>query len=189
MREAADADLVRRHLGGDADAFAELVRRHEARVYRIALRMTGRPEDARDATQEAFLSALRKLRSFRGDAAFTTWLHRVAVNACYDLLRRRARTPLAAEEGLALLDDVAAPGADPAERTAAAIDVRRALLEVPEEHRAVLLLHDVEDLGFPEISEALGIPVGTVKSRLHRGRVALARALGEPTGADGASNP
>lgn len=189
MERPTDAELVRRYLDGDGDAFAELVRRHETRVYRIALRMTGRPEDARDATQEAFLSALRKLKSFRGEAAFSTWLHRVTVNACYDLLRKRQRQPIASEGGLEALELVAAPDADPADEVGAALEVRRALAAVPEEHRAVLLLHDVEDLGFDEIAEILGIPVGTAKSRLHRGRVALARALGEPTGGPEASNP
>ena len=89
-----DEDLVRRYLSGDRAAFAALVERHERRVYNLALRMTGREEDARDATQDAFLTVLRKLSSFRGEAAFTTWLHRVTVNACYDLLRKRQRAPL-----------------------------------------------------------------------------------------------
>ena len=93
MDEASDRELVERAVGGDRFAFGLLVRRHERRVYNLAYRMLGREEDARDATQDAFLVAMRKLSSFRGDAAFTTWMHRVTVNACYDILRRRRRNP------------------------------------------------------------------------------------------------
>ncbi|HEX5951058.1 MAG TPA: sigma-70 family RNA polymerase sigma factor [Actinomycetota bacterium] len=176
----SDADLVRRYLEGDVEAFGALVERHERRVYNLALRMTGREEDARDATQEAFLSALRKLKTFRGEAAFTTWMHRVTVNACYDLLRRRQRAPLLRER-----DEDAGPRPEPASPDHAdevdlSIDVRAALLQVPLDFRAVLILCDVQDQSYEDAAEALGVPVGTVKSRLHRGRVALARALGPP---------
>lgn len=173
-----DEDLVRRYLSGDRGAFAALVERHERRMYNLALRMTGREEDARDATQDAFLTALRKLSSFRGEAAFTTWMHRVTVNACYDLLRKRQRQPL-----LDIGDDdrpgrEPPPAPDPADATSLSIDVQRALLEVPPDFRAVMILHDVQDLPQDEVAAILGIAVGTVKSRLHRGRVALARAMG-----------
>lgn len=181
MRESdVDADLVRRYLEGDVEAFGTLVERHERRVYSLALRMTGREEDARDATQDAFLSALRKLQTFRGEAAFTTWMHRVTVNACYDLLRRRLRAPLLRER-----DEDEGPRPEPgtpdhADEIDLSIDVRAALLQVPLDFRAVLVLCDVQDLSYEDAAEALGVPVGTVKSRLHRGRVALARALGPP---------
>jgi RNA polymerase sigma-70 factor (ECF subfamily) len=173
-----DEDLVRRYLSGDRGAFAALVERHERRMYNLALRMTGREEDARDATQDAFLTALRKLSSFRGEAAFTTWMHRVTVNACYDLLRKRQRQPL-----LDLGDDdrpgrEPPPAPDPADASNLSIDVQRALLEVPPDFRAVMILHDVNDLPQDEVAAILGIAVGTVKSRLHRGRVTLARAMG-----------
>lgn len=170
--QATDQELVRLFTQGDSAAFEEIVGRHEQRVYNLSLRMLGRPEDARDATQETFLAALRKLPSFRGDSALSTWLHRVAVNACYDILRRRKRR---AEEGLPE-DPGAAPG-DVADSSSEAVDVQRALAEVPEEFRAVLVLHDVQDLPFEEIAGILGVPIGTVKSRLHRGRVGLARLL------------
>jgi RNA polymerase sigma-70 factor, ECF subfamily len=175
-----DAELVRRYLEGDVQAFGTLVERHERRVYNLALRMTGREEDARDATQEAFLSALRKLKTFRGEAAFTTWMHRVTVNACYDLLRKRQRTPLLHER-----DEDDGPRPEPASPDHAddvdlSIDVRTALLRVPIDFRAVLILCDVQDLSYEDAAMALGVPVGTVKSRLHRGRVALAKALGPP---------
>lgn len=171
-----DELLVRRFLEGDDASFAELVRRHERRVYNLCLRMMGQPEDARDATQDAFLTALRKLRGFRGDAAFSTWLHRVAVNACYDILRRRQRRP---EEPLPE-EPGPLPG-DIAETVADVVDVQAALLLVPEEFRAVLILHDVQDLPYDEIADIVGVPLGTVKSRLHRGRVALAALLSGTT--------
>lgn len=167
-----DEELVRLFASGDTPAFEELVHRHENRIYSLCLRMLGRPEDARDATQETFLSALRKLPSFRGDAAFTTWLHRVAINASYDILRKRKRR---AEE--ALPDDPGQAAGDVAETTAEAVDVQAALGRVPAEFRAVLVLHDVQDLPYDEIAEILDVPVGTVKSRLHRGRLAMTAAL------------
>jgi RNA polymerase sigma-70 factor, ECF subfamily len=176
-----DRDALERFRGGDARAFEELVLRHERRVYNVCLRMLGRPEDARDATQDAFISVLRRADSFRGQSAFSTWLHRIAVNACYDLLRKRQRAPLLDAEP----SEPGPPSPDPAEAAAEALDVRDALLEVPPEFRAVLVLHDVQDLPYEEIAAVLDVPVGTVKSRLHRGRVALARALrGTPGPAD-----
>jgi len=175
--EERDEDLVRRSAGGDRSAFGILVERHERRVFNLALRMTGREEDARDATQEAFLAALRKLSSFRGEAAFTTWLHRVTVNACYDLLRKRQRAPLL--DRLPDHEPEPPPSPDPADLTALSIDVQRALLHVSDDYRAVMILHDVQDQPYEEVARILRVPVGTVKSRLHRGRVALARALGE----------
>jgi RNA polymerase sigma-70 factor (ECF subfamily) len=179
--EPRDEDLVRRFQAGDEGAFALLVGRHERRVYNLALRMTGREEDARDATQDAFLAALRKLHTFRGEAAFTTWMHRVTVNACYDLLRKRQRAPLPLGGPRAGEEDAPRPepaSPDHAEDVGTAIDVRRALLQVPEDFRAVLILCDVQDLSYEDAAAALGIPVGTVKSRLHRGRVMLGRLLG-----------
>lgn len=153
-----------------------LVERHERRVFNLALRMTGREEDARDATQDAFLTALRKLSSFRGEAAFTTWMHRVTVNACYDLLRKRQRNPLL-DRGDDFLPLEPPPAPDHADDTSLSIDVQRALRRVPPDFRVVMVLHDVQDLPQDEVAAILGIPVGTVKSRLHRGRVALANAL------------
>jgi RNA polymerase sigma-70 factor, ECF subfamily len=175
---ARDEDLVRRYLSGDRAAFAALVERHERRVYNLALRMTGREEDARDAAQDAFLTVLRKLSSFRGEAAFTTWLHRVTVNACYDLLRKRQRAPLLerGEDDLPALEPPPAP--DHADASSLSMDVQRALLQVPEDFRAVMILHDVHDLRQEEVAAIVGVPIGTVKSRLHRGRIALARAIG-----------
>jgi RNA polymerase sigma-70 factor (ECF subfamily) len=172
--EPSDADLVTRAVHGDDDAFADLVRRHERRVYNVAYRMLGREEDARDAAQDAFLSCYRKLSSFRGDAAFTTWLHRITVNASYDVLRRRKVAPAGQDEA-----PEPPPTPDHADETAGTVDVQRALLLVGLEHRAVLVLHDVRGLAYEEVAAILEVPVGTVKSRLHRARVALGRVLAE----------
>lgn len=171
MSSPPDEELVRRFLAGDRPAFSALVERHERRIYNLAYRMLGRPEDAADATQEVFLACWRKLGGFRGASAFTTWLHRVAVNVCYDVLRRRGREAPAAEE----IDPPPAP--DHADDAAGALDVQRALARVPEEFRTVLVLHDVQGVPYEEIAEILGAPLGTVKSRLHRGRAALGRLL------------
>jgi len=171
----SDEELVRRYLDGDGGAFSDLVRRHETRVYNLAYRLLGNADDAREASQEAFLTCVRKLRGFRGDSAFGTWLFRVASNASYDVLRRRQRTPTPVEE----LPETATSH-DEAEGAAGAIDVQRALVQVPEEFRLVLVMHDVQGMPYEEIAEAVGVPVGTVKSRLHRGRVALGRLLGAP---------
>jgi len=174
-----DEELVARTVAGDRDAFAALVQRHERRVYNLTLRMMDNDQDARDAAQEAFLTAFRKLSSYRGEAAFTTWMHRVTLNACHDLMRKRGRAPLLALDPN--VEPPAPPAPDHAETSAGAIDVRRALAEIPEDFRAVLVLHDVQDLAYEQIAQALDLPLGTVKSRLHRGRVALARIMtGEP---------
>jgi RNA polymerase sigma-70 factor, ECF subfamily len=171
--------LVRRAANGDRGAFTELVRRHERRVYAVAMRMLGREEDALDATQDTLLTVYRKVGQFRGDSAFTTWLHRITINACYDILRTKARQPMLHVAGE---DDMEREQGPPVEDHAAAvaggIDAARALQAVPEDFRAVLILADVHDLPYEEIAEILEIPVGTVKSRVYRGRVALARAMG-----------
>jgi RNA polymerase sigma-70 factor (ECF subfamily) len=184
--ETSDRELVGRFQAGDSEAFVELMRRHERRVYNIAFRMLGRQEDAHDATQDAFLSCYRHLASFRGDSAFSTWIHRIAVNACNDLLRKRS--PM-----LSLDDELGPeppPSPDHADQAAGATDVQRALMEVPPDFRVVLILHEVQDVPVEEIARALELPIGTVKSRLHRGRAALGRALvREPEGVPGPSKP
>ncbi len=177
-----DRTLVRRFQAGEDDAFVELMRRHEGRVYNLAYRMLGGPEEARDAAQDAFLACYRNLGRFRGESSFTTWLHRVAVNACYDVLRRRHPTASLDEE---LTEPAPAP--DHADRAVLAADIQRGLLKIPAEFRAVLILFEVQDLSIEDVATALGIPAGTVKSRLHRGRVALGRALGAGGGSAVAS--
>jgi RNA polymerase sigma-70 factor, ECF subfamily len=175
-----DEELVRRFLLGDTDAFERLVERHRQRVYNLCLRVLGDPEDAADAVQDTFLSVLTKLRQFRGDAAFTTWMHRVAVNACYDLSRKRRREPLLRLAGDQDLpeSELGAPAPDHAEESAGTQDAVAALREVPEEFRVALVLADLHDMAYEQIAKVLDVPIGTVKSRVHRGRVALARAMG-----------
>lgn len=160
-----------RSVRGDRAAFGTLVERHESRVYNVAYRMLGRAEDATDAMQDVFLTCWRKLEGFEGRSAFTTWLYRITVNACYDALRRRSREQPAEEE----LPEIAEP--DATEASDAAIDVHRGLAAIPEEFRAVVILHDLQGQPYEDIAEALGAPVGTIKSRLHRGRIALGRVL------------
>jgi RNA polymerase sigma-70 factor, ECF subfamily len=176
-----DELLVRRFLEGDPAAFDTLIKRHETRIYNVCLRILGNREDARDAAQDAFLTALRKLDQFRGDAAFTTWMHRVTVNACYDSLRKRKRQPMlriATDDEHQLEPELGDPEPDHAEGVAGEIDITRALAAIPEGFRVVLVLADVQDLPYEEIARVLEVPLGTVKSRVHRGRVALARAMG-----------
>ncbi|MEX2101468.1 MAG: sigma-70 family RNA polymerase sigma factor, partial [Actinomycetota bacterium] len=190
-----DALDVKRAQRGDTSAFSELIERNERRTYNLALRVCGDAELARDATQEAWLTAFRKLGQFRGDSAFTTWLHRVTVNASLDLLRKERRAPLLAPAE----DDDATARSDPAvadhaDETAGSLDAAGALARIPVEFRTALVLHDVLDLPYEEVASVLDVPIGTVRSRLHRGRIALASAIDpegvrEPRGSAGSSNP
>lgn len=178
IASASDDQLVRRHLAGEAGAFHEIVVRHRNRVYAVALRVCGRSEDALDVTQDVFVTAFRKLSSFRGEALLTTWLHRLAVNAALDLARRRSRRDHAPLEEVPEQAD-AEPG--PEEHAVAAqraAEVQRALLRLSPEFRAVIVLHDLQDLDYAGVADALGVPLGTVKSRIHRARIELARLLG-----------
>ena len=179
--DASDTDeqLVRRFREGSADAFEVLVHRHGNRVYNLCLRILGDPEEAADASQDTFLAALRKLNTFRGDSAFTTWLHRVTVNACYDSLRRKRRRPL-----LQVVRDEdderpepSLPAPDHADQVVLSVDVAKALMEVPKEFRVVLVMADVQDLPYDEIARVLEIPVGTVKSRMHAAVMRLREVL------------
>jgi RNA polymerase sigma-70 factor (ECF subfamily) len=179
-RPPSDDELIRRFLSGDADAFTALVDRHRQRVYNVCLRLLGNAEDAADAAQDTFVSVLTKLDRFRGDAAFTTWLHRIALNACYDLTRARRRQPMLRLAGDAPTDDdrLGPPVPDPADEVAGTRDVLSALRTIPEEFRVAIVLADLQDLPYEEVAKVLDVPIGTVKSRVHRGRVALARAMG-----------
>jgi RNA polymerase sigma-70 factor, ECF subfamily len=179
VSEASDQDLIHRYLAGDADAFATLVRRHQAHVYTLCLRVLGDREDAADAAQEALVIVARKLDTFRGDARFTTWLHRVTMNVCYDQLRAAKRRPVVRRLDPDLPEpDLGPPVEDHADEVAGTRDAAAALAAVPEDFRVALVLADVQDLPYEEIAKVLDVPVGTVKSRVHRGRLALARAMG-----------
>lgn len=185
MSEQSDAELLAAHCAGDPDAFAEIVRRHRDRLWAVALRTTGNPEEASDALQDALISAYRRADSFRGDSAVTTWLHRIVVNASLDRLRRRSvRTwvPLpdegAGESPAALIDD--SPRADPraaAESSETVREVRAALDTLPPDQRAAIVLVDLEGWSVEEAARVLECPTGTVKSRCFRGRAKLAERL------------
>jgi RNA polymerase sigma-70 factor (ECF subfamily) len=172
--EPTDRELLARHVVGDREAFAELVRRHRDRLWRVALRTLGNSEDAADALQDALLSAYRAAGTFRGDAAVTTWLHRIVVNACLDLVRRKGARPTSP------LDEAVAdqrPAPDTLEAHETATDVLAALRALPIEQSAAIVLVDVEGYPVAEVAAMLEVPVGTVKSRCARGRARLAEQL------------
>jgi RNA polymerase sigma-70 factor (ECF subfamily) len=175
LTELDDRELVQRHLEGDAEAFGELFRRHRDRMWAVALRTTGQPELAADCVQEAFISAFRRASSYRGEAAVTTWLHRIVVNACVDRLRRERPTRELPETELPDTRDE--QGA-----LEVRLDVRQALDRLPEAQRVALVLVDLHGLSVAEAAAVLEVPEGTVKSRCSRGREAMAALLREPTG-------
>jgi RNA polymerase sigma-70 factor, ECF subfamily len=171
---ASDADLLARHLAGDASAFGELVARHRDRLWAVALRTLGDREDAADAVQDALLSAYRGAAGFRGGAAVTTWLHRIVVNACIDLVRRRNVRP-----ATSLPDDVAdrTTSRDTVSDRETSLTVLAALRTLPAEQAAALVLVDVEGFSVAEAADILEVATGTVKSRCARGRARLAPLL------------
>ena len=167
---ATDEIIVERALTGDAEAFGELVRRWERRIYALTYGMLGREEDARDATQETFLAAFRNLRGFRGEAKVSSWLHRIAVNQCITRQRRsKARSESALEDEQE--DSFATPRSHSPARVAEGrqetLAVRQAINSLPIELRQVVVMKEFEELTFREIAEALDLPLSTVKSRLY----------------------
>jgi RNA polymerase sigma-70 factor (ECF subfamily) len=172
---ASDAELLARHVDGDADAFGELFLRHKDRLWAVALRTLSDPEDAADAVQEAMISAFRRAASFRGDSAVTTWLHRIVVNACLDKMRRRSARPELSGGDDRLLEAIAAgdPNLDPAAGSDVSLEVAAALRKLPYDQRAALVLVDMLDFPVAEAAEVLGVAQGTVKSRCARGRARL----------------
>jgi RNA polymerase sigma-70 factor (ECF subfamily) len=173
-----DKELLARHAQGDPHAFAELVQRHRDRMWAVALRTLGDPEEAADALQDAFLSAFRAVGRFRGEAAVTTWLHRIVINACLDRLRRQSIRPAVPMGDDAMLDAIAPKNADPTALHEVALDVTAALRQLPAEQRAALILVDMMGYGVDEAARVLDVPTGTIKSRCARGRAKLAPLLG-----------
>ena len=167
---------------GDQAAFGHLVETYQKRVYALTVRMCPTPELAEEAAQEAFLSAWQGLPFFRGDAAFSTWLYRLASNACVDLLRKERR-----HQGTSLDDDAVGaeiPDTKPTPEEAAETKELRAQIEaglrqLSPEHRAVLILREIQQLNYEEIADALSLDLGTVKSRISRGRRQLRDFLKE----------
>ncbi len=188
LAERSDIELLTLHVGGDAEAFGELFARHRDRLWAVALRTMGNPDDAADGLQEGMVAAFRRAGSFRGDAAVTTWLHRVVVNACLDRLRamkvRRADAlpdDLEERAGRGSLVSSTTTDVDPADELLA--DERRrmvldALRTLPADQRAALVLVDMEGYSVAEAARMLDVAEGTVKSRCFRGRARLAPLLG-----------
>ena len=175
-----DAELLRRHVAGDPDAFGTLVGRHRDRLWAVALRTMRNPEDAADALQDAYISAFRRAGSFRGESQVTTWLHRVVVNACLDRLRRmrvRAADPL--PEDLDRSTVLASTPTDPLEEQQQRDDVQAALAQLNPDQRAALVLVDMQGYSVEEAAAILRCAPGTVKSRCARGRARLVPLLAD----------
>jgi RNA polymerase sigma-70 factor, ECF subfamily len=174
-----DAELVAAAQGGDGDALDTLLRRHHPAVHGLCRRLTGNAADADDATQDALIAIVRGLPRFDGRAAFSSWAYRVATNACLDELRRRGRRPVPVDVD---------PDAGPAGRRATGpnldqavadrLTLDEALVALPPDYRAAVVLRDQLGLDYASIAEVLEVPPGTVRSRIARGRAALAAALG-----------
>jgi RNA polymerase sigma-70 factor, ECF subfamily len=192
----SDADLVHAARGGDPAAIDQLLARHEKQVFRFGLRMCGSEEDARDVLQETLLAAFRGLPEFRGQADLSTWLYQIARSFCIKVRRRRSGEP-------AQMADIDAPEARGVVSEAPEADARvhareigavlqAALLSLPESHREVIVLKDVEGLSAEQVAEVLAEEVAAVKSRLHRARASLRQAVSTllgPEGAPGITDP
>ena len=176
---AQEADLLARVVAGDHEAFTEVMQTHEDRVFSVCLRIMGDRERALDATQETFLTVFRKAGQFQGRSALGTWIYRIAVNRCYDDLRKAKRdrseplTEYLDPSDPAAVDAVDAAGIRP--------ELEQALMSLPPDFRAAVVLSDIEGFSVAEAANVLGVPTGTVKSRVFRGRRLLAERLGEPS--------
>ena len=169
----SDAELLRRHVAGDSDAFGELFRRHRDRLWAVALRTVCDPEEAADALQDAMISAFRRAADFRGDSAVTTWLHRIVVNAALDRLRRRAVRPVTAAGDEHALDALLAHDSDPARAADTRLDIDAALRILPPPQRAALVVVDMLGFSVDDAAVILDTSPGTVKSRCARARARL----------------
>ncbi|WP_333743887.1 RNA polymerase sigma factor SigM [Streptomyces ardesiacus] len=190
----ADQDLLARHVQGDPDAFGELVRRHRDRLWAVALRTLGDREEAADAVQDALVSAYRAAHTFRGQAAVTTWLHRITVNACLDRARKAASRKTAPTDDTERLDQLLEPhesASAPAERNDLHRQLLGALSTLPADQRAALVLVDMQGYPVAEAARILDVPTGTIKSRCARGRARLLPLLTHlrPDGSEARTEP
>ncbi len=172
--EASDYELAQSSAAGDLAAFEELYRRHFRRVYAISLRMTASPEEAEDLAQETFIQLFKKIGSFRGDSAFTTWLHRMTVNqVLMHFRRRKSRPEYTTEEGETPVQIVQGTENQNRMPVVDRIVLENAIAKLPPGYRSVFVLHDVEGYEHNEVAEMLGISEGTSKSQLHKARLKL----------------
>lgn len=191
LSHSPDAALVDLAQQGQMEAFEELLWRYEKKTYNLAVRLMGNHADASDAAQEAMVRVYTRLRHFRGDSLFSTWLFRVVTNTCLDELRRRGRqrltycdTPLGGGESNEILRQVVDPGAplcELAEQKEVQALVHNALSALPTEYRTVIVLRDIRGHSYHEMADMLGASLGTIKSRLHRARQALKAVLTQRT--------
>lgn len=188
MADDTEGELIARAQGGDHRAFAALVRRHQDRVFRFILRLVDVRDEAMDLTQETFMKAHQALPGWRPEAQFRTWLFRIAHNSALDVLRRRKHVEFvsiddlpAGEQDHAVPDPARRPDERLADRQSIEL-LERTLRELPAEHREILLLREVEDMSYTEIAATLGIPEGTVKSRIARARSAAIAGYQRHTG-------
>lgn len=180
-----EQELVARAKSGDDEAFAQLMQDNEKRIYNLTLRMTGNPEDAMDLAQEAFLNAWRGLKFFKGDSAFSTWVYRLASNACIDFLRRQKRrrdicAPMPAYQEDDSQPDIPDDRFQPEqelERQELRQTVLQGLEQLSLEHRQVLVMREINGLSYQEIADVLDLEAGTVKSRIARARISLRKIL------------
>jgi RNA polymerase sigma-70 factor (ECF subfamily) len=183
-----DEELVAQSIGGDAESFNELIRRWERPIYALAYRTIGRDEEARDICQETFLRAFRALPGFRGQAKFSSWIYRIALNLCRDWMRRDRRTPVVqAPEDVDMMELAAGP--EPSESIDDLIArkdltriVERAMAKLPEEQRTAIVLKEYHGLTFQEIADLVGCPLSTVKTRVYQGLTVLRRELADSAG-------
>jgi len=176
LTEKSDTELMSLLADGDSGCLDELMKRHQDLVFSVAYRMMSDRESALDATQDVFINVFRKAKYFRGDSALSTWIYRVTMNVCYDSLRKRKRHPTESLPEHA--DPPDATGEDPYSSVELRPSIQEALDSIPNEFKAAVILSDIEGLSIAEMEMVLGVPSGTVKSRVFRGRRLLAEILG-----------
>lgn len=184
MTEVSEKKIIEKVLGGDANAFEELVLKYEKTVYNLALRMVGDRDDASDMTQEAFIKAYGSLSSFRGDSKFSVWIYRIATNVCLDFLRSKSRKQ---QVSLTVSDDdedaqldIPDPSSDPEQQLMQKISmqsVEEGLKTLPDKQRQILVMRELGGMSYAEIGAALSLEEGTVKSRIFRARKRLCTFL------------
>lgn len=183
LESLTDEELLKEFTRGREIAYQTLMRRHEDRIFALAFRMTGDRSDALEATQDTFISAFKQAHTFRGDSSFGTWLYRVGINACRDVLRKRRRLPepVADPSDQARASSTRDTGEGEIDAVAGRVDLARALAELPDEYRRAVSLHDLGGYPYDEIAKIAKVPIGTVKSRISRGRRMLAELLEQAT--------